>query len=45
MGISYIIEARMRKDGMSYDEVMSMLMDKIVPAIAQGGADFIRIRI
>lgn len=36
MGISHIIEARMRKDGISYDEVVSMLTDKIVPAIAQG---------
>ncbi|MDO4895133.1 hypothetical protein [Moraxella sp.] len=37
MGISYVIEARIRKDGMSYDEVVTMLMDEIVPAIAQGG--------
>ncbi|MPW63536.1 hypothetical protein C0208_01685 [Moraxella catarrhalis] len=36
MGISHIIEARMRKDGMSYDEVVEMLTQNIVDTIAQG---------
>lgn len=36
MGISHIIEARMRKDGMSYDEVVEMLTGGIVEAIAKG---------
>lgn len=36
MGISHIIEARMRKDGMSYDEVVEMLTNGIVEAIAKG---------
>ena len=36
MGISHIIEARMRKDGMGYDEVVEMLTNNIVEAIAKG---------
>lgn len=36
MGISHIIEARMRKDGMSYNEVVEMLTQNIVDTIAQG---------
>ncbi|OOS20280.1 hypothetical protein B0680_10510, partial [Moraxella pluranimalium] len=36
MGISHIIEARMRKDDMSYDEVVEMLENKVVQAIASG---------
>lgn len=35
-GISHIIEARMRKDKMSYDEVVEMLTHNIVEAIAKG---------
>lgn len=35
-GISHIIEARMRKDKMSYDEVVEMLTQNIVDTIAQG---------
>lgn len=35
-GISHIIEARMRKDKMSYDEVVEMLTHNIVETIAQG---------
>lgn len=37
MGISHIIEARMRKDGMSYDEVVEMLVTTTVETIAKGG--------
>lgn len=36
MGISHIIEARMRKDGMSYDEVVEMLVTTTVETIAKG---------
>ncbi|OOR84929.1 hypothetical protein B0180_02035 [Moraxella canis] len=36
MGISHIIEARMRKDGMSYDEVVDMLTNATVDTIAKG---------
>lgn len=35
-GISHIIEARMRKDGMSYDQVVRMLTQDIVDTIAKG---------
>lgn len=35
-GISHIIEARMRKDGMSYDQVTKMLTSDIVETIAKG---------
>lgn len=35
-GISHIIEARIRKDKMSYDEVVEMLTHNIVETIAQG---------
>lgn len=35
-GISHIIEARIRKDKMSYDEVVEMLTHNIVEAIAKG---------
>ncbi|MPY08776.1 hypothetical protein [Moraxella catarrhalis] len=35
-GISHIIEARIRKDKMSYDEVVEMLTQNIVEAIAKG---------
>lgn len=35
-GISHIIEARMRKDKMSYGEVVEMLTHNIVEAIAKG---------
>lgn len=35
-GISHIIEARIRKDKMSYDEVVEMLTHSIVEAIAKG---------
>lgn len=35
-GISHIIEARMRKNQLSYDEVISMLNNEIVNAISQG---------
>lgn len=35
-GISHIIEARIRKDKMSYDEVVEMLTQNIVETIAQG---------
>ncbi|WP_315569255.1 LPD38 domain-containing protein [Haemophilus parahaemolyticus] len=35
-GISHIIEARMRKDGMSYDQVVRMLTQNIVDTIAKG---------
>lgn len=35
-GISHIIEARMRKDNMSYDEVVAFLTDKVPQVIAQG---------
>lgn len=35
-GISHIIEARMRKDGMSYEQVTKMLTDNIVETIAKG---------
>lgn len=37
MGISHIIEARMRKDDMSYDEVVEMLVTTTVETIAKGG--------
>lgn len=36
MGISHIIEARMRKDGMDYREVTRMLTEDIVKTIALG---------
>lgn len=36
MGISHIIEARMRKDGMDYDEVVEMLVTTTVETIAKG---------
>lgn len=36
MGISHIIEARMRKDGMDYREVTRMLTENIVKTIALG---------
>lgn len=35
-GISHIIEARMRKDGMSYEQVTQMLTRDIVDTIAKG---------
>lgn len=35
-GINHIIEARMRKDGMSYGEVVNMLTQDIVEVIAKG---------
>nr|WP_314741337.1 LPD23 domain-containing protein [uncultured Haemophilus sp.] len=35
-GISHIIEARMRKDGMSYEQVVRMLTQDIVETIAKG---------
>ena len=35
-GISHIIEARMRKDGMSYEQVTKMLTRDIVDTIAKG---------
>ncbi len=35
MGLSHVIEARMRKDGMSYDDVMQ-LMPRLVEAVAKG---------
>ncbi|TGZ98717.1 hypothetical protein D3M72_10545 [Rodentibacter pneumotropicus] len=35
-GIAHIIEARMRKDGMSYAQAARMLIDNIVEAIAKG---------
>ncbi|WP_218668653.1 MuF-C-terminal domain-containing protein, partial [Rodentibacter genomosp. 2] len=37
-GIAHIIEARMRKDGMSYAQAARMLIDNIVEAIAKGKA-------
>ena len=36
MGISHIIEARMRKDGMSYNQATKMLTQNIVETIAKG---------
>ena len=36
MGISHIIEARQRKDGMSRDDVVKMLTQDIVEAIGEG---------
>lgn len=36
MGISHIIEARMRKDGMSYGEAVDMLTNATVVTIAKG---------
>ena len=36
MGISHIIEARMRKDGMSRDDVVKMLTQDMVETIARG---------
>ncbi|WP_338578030.1 hypothetical protein [Neisseria leonii] len=35
-GLSHILEARQRKDGMSYGETVRMLTDNIVEAIARG---------
>lgn len=39
MGISHIIDGRMRKDGMSYDEVVYFLTKRIPKAIAYGRLD------
>lgn len=36
MGLAHVIESRMRKDGMSRDEVVGMLTNDIVEAIARG---------
>lgn len=36
MGLAHVIESRMRKDGMSHDEVVGMLTNDIVEAIARG---------
>lgn len=36
MGLSHIIEARMRKDGMTYDDVSKFLTQDIVKTIANG---------
>ena len=36
MGLAHVIESRMRKDGMSRDEVAGMLTNDIVEAIARG---------
>ncbi|MGX2956455.1 ADP-ribosyltransferase-containing protein [Ursidibacter arcticus] len=36
MGIAHILEARMRKDGMSYAQATKMLTDNIVETIAKG---------
>lgn len=36
MGLAHVIESRMRKDGMSRDEVVGMLTNDVVEAIARG---------
>lgn len=37
MGLAHVIESRMRKDGMSRDEVAGMLIGRVVDTIAKGG--------
>ena len=37
MGLAHIIESRMRKDGMAYDDVARMLTHDITETIARGG--------
>lgn len=37
MGLAHVIESRMRKDGMSRDEVAGMLTGRVVETIAKGG--------
>lgn len=37
MGLAHVIESRMRKDGMSRDEVVGMLIGRVVDTIAKGG--------
>lgn len=37
MGLAHVIESRMRKDGMSHDEVAGMLIGRVVDTIAKGG--------
>lgn len=37
MGLVHVIESRMRKDGMSRDEVAGMLIGRVVDTIAKGG--------
>ncbi len=37
MGLAHVIESRMRKDGMSRDEVVGMLTGRVVETIAKGG--------
>lgn len=36
MGLAHVIESRMRKDGMSRDEVVGMLIGRVVETIARG---------
>ena len=36
MGLAHVIESRMRKDGMSRDEVVGMLIGRVVDTIARG---------
>lgn len=40
MGISHILEARMRKDGMSYEQAIQMLVSDVVDVIARGHTVF-----
>lgn len=40
MGISHILEARMRKDGMSYEQATQMLVSDVVDVIARGHTVF-----
>lgn len=41
MGLAHIIESRMRKDGMSYQDVAEMLTMQITDTIAKGGSSMI----